>query len=171
MKILPTLRQDLIAGLVVFFVALPLCLGIAFASGAPLISGIISGVIGGIVVGSLSKSQTSVSGPAAGLSTIVAAQIQELGALETFLLAVIVAGFVQILLGILKAGALSAFFPSSVIKGLLAAIGVILILKQIPHLLGHDNDPEGILHSFKKTTRTRSASCSSFLVESSTTER
>lgn len=143
MKILPTLRQDLIAGLVVFFVALPLCLGIAFASGAPLISGIISGVIGGIVVGWLSKSQTSVSGPAAGLSTIVAAQIQELGALETFLLAVVVAGFVQIVLGALKAGALSAFFPSSVIKGLLAAIGVILILKQIPHLLGHDNDPEG----------------------------
>lgn len=143
MKYWPTLRQDLTAGLVVFFVALPLCLGIAFASGAPLISGIISGVIGGIVVGWLSKSQTSVSGPAAGLSTIVAAQIQQLGSLETFLLAVVVAGFVQIVLGVLKAGALSAFFPSSVIKGLLAAIGVILILKQIPHLLGHDNDPEG----------------------------
>lgn len=143
MKFWTTIRQDLIAGLVVFFVALPLCLGIAFASGAPLISGIISGIIGGVVVGWLSKSQTSVSGPAAGLSTLVAAQIQELGSLETFLLAVIVAGIVQIVLGIVKAGALSAFFPSAVIKGLLAAIGVILILKQIPHLLGHDNDPEG----------------------------
>lgn len=143
MKFWTTIRQDLIAGLVVFFVALPLCLGIAFASGAPLISGIISGIIGGVVVGCLSKSQTSVSGPAAGLSTLVAAQIQELGSLETFLLAVIVAGIVQIVLGILKAGALSAFFPSAVIKGLLAAIGVILILKQIPHLLGHDDDPEG----------------------------
>ncbi len=143
MKLLSTIRQDTIAGIVVFFVALPLCLGIAFASGAPLISGIISGIVGGLVVGLISGSHSSVSGPAAGLTAIVAAQISGLGSFETFLLAVVLAGVIQITLGILKAGALSAFFPSSVIKGLLAAIGVILILKQIPHLLGHDADPEG----------------------------
>ncbi len=135
--------KDATAGVVVFLVALPLCLGIALASGAPLFSGIISGIIGGIVVGAISGSHTSVSGPAAGLTAIVSAQITQLGAFETFLLAVIVAGVLQIVLGLLRAGALSAFFPSSVIKGLLAAIGVILILKQIPHILGHDSDPEG----------------------------
>lgn len=135
--------KDLTAGLVVFLVALPLCLGIALASGAPLFSGIIAGIVGGLVVGAISGSQTSVSGPAAGLTAIVAAQINQLGAFDTFLLAVLVAGVVQITLGCLRAGALSAFIPSSVIKGLLAAIGVILILKQIPHILGHDTDPEG----------------------------
>lgn len=135
--------RDLNAGLVVFLVALPLCLGVALASGAPLISGIVAGIVGGIIVGAISRSQTSVSGPAAGLTAIVAAQIVSLKAFETFLLAVLIAGVIQILFGAVRAGALSAFFPSSVIKGLLAAIGVILILKQIPHILGHDSDPEG----------------------------
>ena len=137
------LSRDLTAGLVVFLVALPLCLGIALASGAPLFSGLIAGIVGGIVVGSLSGSHTSVSGPAAGLTAIVAAQIANLGTFDAFLLAVFVGGLIQIGLGIARAGELSAFFPTSVIKGLLAAIGVILILKQIPHLVGHDSDPEG----------------------------
>lgn len=135
--------KDLLAGLIVFLVALPLCLGIALASGAPLFAGILSGVIGGVLVGLLSGSRTSVSGPAAGLTAIVAAQIQNLGAFETFLLAVVFAGVLQIILGLLRAGSLSSYFPTSVIQGLLAAIGVILILKQLPHLLGHDTDPEG----------------------------
>lgn len=138
-----TLFHDVTASIVVFLVALPLCLGIALASGAPLFSGLLAGIIGGIVVGAISGSHTSVAGPAAGLTAIVAAQIGILGSFEAFLLAVFVAGLLQIGLGIVRAGALSAFFPSSVIKGLLAAIGVILILKQIPHLLGHDTDPEG----------------------------
>ena len=136
------LRDDLTAGLVVFLVALPLCLGIALASGAPLFSGLLAGIIGGLIVGSISGSHSSVSGPAAGLTAIVATQIGALG-FEAFLLAVFIGGLLQIGLGLIKAGALSAFFPSSVIKGLLAAIGVILILKQIPHVLGHDSDPEG----------------------------
>lgn len=135
--------RDLNAGLVVFLVALPLCLGVALASGAPLFSGVVAGVIGGIVVGAISGSQSSVSGPAAGLTAIVAAQIVALKSFETFLLALFFAGILQIIFGIVKAGTLSAFFPSSVIKGLLAAIGTILILKQIPHILGHDSDPEG----------------------------
>lgn len=135
--------KDLTAGLVVFLVALPLCLGIALASNASLESGLLAGIIGGIIVGTLSGSHTSVSGPAAGLAAIVLAQISSLGSFEAFLLAVFFAGILQIALGFAKAGALSAFFPSSVIKGLLAAIGVLLILKQIPHVLGHDTDPEG----------------------------
>lgn len=138
-----TLPRDLTSGLVVFLVALPLCLGIALASNAPLFSGLLAGIVGGIVVGVVSQSHTSVSGPAAGLTVIVAAQVAALGSFETFLLAVMVGGLIQIGLGLARAGFLSAFFPSSVIKGLLAAIGVILILKQIPHLLGHDTDPEG----------------------------
>ncbi len=137
------LRDDFVASIVVFLVALPLCLGIALASGAPLASGLVAGVIGGIVVGFLSGSHTSVSGPAAGLAAVVAAQIVSLGSFEAFLLAVVVAGIIQVGLGVAKAGAMSSFFPSSVIRGLLAAIGVLLILKQIPHLLGHDTDPEG----------------------------
>ncbi|MFM9963004.1 MAG: bifunctional SulP family inorganic anion transporter/carbonic anhydrase [Planctomycetaceae bacterium] len=140
---LSTLPRDLIAGMVVFVVALPLCLGVALASNAPMFSGLVAGIVGGIVVGLLSQSQTSVSGPAAGLTAIVAAQLVSLGSFETFLLAVMIAGVFQIGLGLARAGTLSAFFPSSVIKGLLAAIGVILILKQIPHVLGHDKDPEG----------------------------
>lgn len=138
-----TLPYDLKAGLVVFLVAMPLCLGIALASGAEPFAGLLSGIVGGLVVGTISRSHTSVSGPAAGLTTIVAAQLEGLGTFDAFLLAVFVAGVFQIGLGVIKAGALSAFFPSSVIKGLLAAIGVILILKQIPHVVGHDDDPEG----------------------------
>jgi carbonic anhydrase/SulP family sulfate permease len=136
-------RRDATAGLVVFLVALPLCLGVALASGAPLFSGLIAGVVGGILVGLLSGSHTSVSGPAAGLTAVVAAQIAALGSFEAFLLAVVLAGVIQIVLGIVRAGFLAAFIPSSVIKGLLAAIGIILILKQIPHVVGHDPDPEG----------------------------
>jgi carbonic anhydrase/SulP family sulfate permease len=134
---------DLVAGLVVFLIALPLCLGIALASGTPLVSGLVSGIIGGVVVGLLSGSSTSVSGPAAGLTAVVAAQVEGLGSFDAFLLAVVIAGAMQIALGLLKAGVLSSFFPTSVIQGLLAAIGMILILKQVPHLLGHDTDPEG----------------------------
>lgn len=135
--------RDVTAGIVVFLVALPLCLGVALASDAPLLAGVLAGIIGGIVVGILSGSQTSVSGPAAGLTAIVAAQIASLGSYQAFLLAVVLAGILQIVLGCLRAGHIKAFFPSAVIKGLLAAIGVILILKQLPHLLGHDLDPEG----------------------------
>ncbi|MEK6762515.1 MAG: bifunctional SulP family inorganic anion transporter/carbonic anhydrase [Nitrospirota bacterium] len=140
-----TLPRDLTSGLVVFLVALPLCLGVALASGAPLLSGVLAGIVGGILVGMLSGSHTSVSGPAAGLTAVVAAQILSLGSFPAFLLAVVLAGLIQIGLGLARAGFLAAFFPSSVIKGLLAAIGVILILKQIPHLFGHDPDPEGDL--------------------------
>jgi carbonic anhydrase/SulP family sulfate permease len=138
------LRQDLVAGLVVFLVAVPLCLGIALASNAPPISGIIAGIVGGLVVGWISGSHTSVAGPAAGLTAVVAMQIGKLGTFETFLVAVVLAGVIQIILGICRTGFIAAFFPSSVIKGLLAAIGVILILKQIPHVLGHDADPMGV---------------------------
>ena len=150
MKPLTTIRHDIVASIVVFFVALPLCLGIAHASGAPLISGILSGIIGGLLVGTISGSQSSVSGPAAGLTAIVLAQITALGSFETFLLAVVIAGVLQIVLGLIKAGALSVFFPSSVIKGLLAAIGIILILKQIPHLVGHDTIDEGDMSFVQK---------------------
>lgn len=136
-------QTDLTAGLVVFLVALPLCLGVALASNAPLFSGILAGIIGGIVVGSLSGSPLSVSGPAAGLTAIVAAQIGKLGTFENFLAAVVVGGAIQFGLGWARCGFIAAFFPSSVIKGLLAAIGLILSLKQIPHVLGHDRDPDG----------------------------
>lgn len=135
--------HDLVAGFVVFLVALPLCLGIALASGAELFTGLLAGIVGGLVVATISGSQTSVSGPAAGLATIVAAQIAILGSFDAFLLAVVIAGLIQIGFGIAKGGALSAFFPSSVVKGLLVAIGVILILKQLPHVLGHDLDLDG----------------------------
>lgn len=140
---MPNVLRDLAAGAVVFLVALPLCLGIALASNAPLFAGLMSGIVGGIVVGAISRSHTSVSGPAAALTAIVAAQILALGSFQAFLLAVVVSGVIQILLGALRAGTLAAFFPSSVVNGLLAAIGVILVLKQIPHLVGHDSDPEG----------------------------
>ncbi|KAF3363394.1 Uncharacterized protein PHSC3_000003 [Chlamydiales bacterium STE3] len=143
LSISKTLPRDLTAGIVVFLVALPLCLGIALASNAPLFSGILAGIVGGLVVGTLSGSQTSVSGPAAGLTAVVAAQIGYLGTFEAFLVAVVLAGILQILFSIGRLGFIAAFFPSSVIKGLLAAIGVILILKQIPHLIGHDIDPIG----------------------------
>lgn len=137
------LPKDLTASVVVFLVALPLCLGVALASNAPLFSGIIAGIVGGVLVGALSGSHKSVSGPAAGLTAVVAMQIGKLGTFEAFLLAVVIAGLLQIALGIARAGFISAFFPSSVIKGLLTAIGVIIILKQIPHLLGSDADPMG----------------------------
>ena len=118
------LVADLKAGLVVFLVALPLCLGIALASNAPMFSGILAGIVGGLVVGAISRSHTSVSGPAAGLTAVVAVQIAILGSFEAFLLAVVLGGLLQIGLGILRAGALADFVPSSVIKGLLAAIGL-----------------------------------------------
>jgi MFS superfamily sulfate permease-like transporter len=132
------LKSDFSSGLVVFLVALPLCLGIALASGAPLFSGIISGVVGGIVVGLLSKSHLSVSGPAAGLTAIVLVAITDLGAFDVFLTAVLIAGLIQLLLGFLKAGGISNFFPTNVIEGMLAGIGVIIFLKQIPKALGSD---------------------------------
>lgn len=143
MKLKEYFQHDLLASLVVFLVALPLCLGIALASGAPLHAGLIAGVVGGIVAGSLSGSPLSVCGPAAGLTTIVIAAIQDLGSYEVFLSAVVLAGIIQLILGFLKAGAVGHFFPASVIKGMLAAIGLILILKQIPHAVGFDHDFEG----------------------------
>ncbi len=147
------LKYDLPAGISVFLVALPLCLGIALASGAPLYAGILSGIIGGLVVGFISGSQLAVSGPAAGLSTVVAASIISLGDFKIFLLAVIVAGLFQLLLGILKLGTISHYFPSSVIKGMLAAIGVLLLSKQIPLALGFDQPnfwTSGFLGLFSK---------------------
>ena len=137
------LKNDIPAGIVVFFVALPLCLGIALASGAPLFSGLISGIIGGIVVGALSGSKIGVSGPAAGLAAIVLVAIGDLDGFQNFLVAVVLAGIIQILFGILKAGVIGYFFPSSVIKGMLTGIGIIIILKQIPHFFGYDSEPEG----------------------------
>lgn len=137
------LKTDLLSGLIVFLVALPLCLGIALASGAPLFSGIIAGVIGGIVVGMLSGSQLSVTGPAAGLTAIVLAGISTLGSFDLFLLSVMIAGAIQLILGFLKAGTISNYFPSNVIEGMLAGIGIIIILKQIPHAVGYDKDSEG----------------------------
>lgn len=143
------LKSDFPASIVVLLVAIPLCLGIALASGAPLFSGIISGIIGGIVVGALSKSSLGVSGPAAGLAVIVLVAIQELGAFDIFLLAVVIAGIFQIILGVLKAGVIGYYFPSSVIKGMLTGIGIIIILKQIPHAFGYDADFEGDMNFFQ----------------------
>ncbi len=137
------IKYDLPAGLVVFLVALPLCLGIALASGAPLFSGVITGIVGGVVVALISGSALSVSGPAAGLTVIVFNSIHQLGTFETFLLAVVLAGVIQVILGLLRAGIIGHYFPSSVIKGMLAAIGLILIFKQIPHAFGYDKDNEG----------------------------
>jgi len=136
-------RQDLPASIVVFFVAVPLCLGIALASGAPLFAGIIAGIIGGIVVGIASGSPLGVSGPAAGLAVIVLTSIATLGSWPVFLLAVVLAGVIQLALGFAKAGFIAYFFPSSVIKGMLTGIGLLIILKQIPHALGWDKDMEG----------------------------
>lgn len=137
------LKTDFSSGLVVFLVALPLCLGIALASGAPLFSGIISGVIGGIIVGCLSNSHLSVSGPAAGLTAIVLTAITDLGSFELFLTAVVLAGCIQLVLGFIKAGTISNYFPNNVIEGMLAGIGVIIFLKQLPHAVGYDPDFEG----------------------------
>lgn len=138
-----TLKNDIPASIVVFFVALPLCLGIALASGAPLFSGLIAGIVGGIIVGSLSGSKIGVSGPAAGLAAIVLAAIATLGSYQNFLLAVVLGGIIQLIFGFLKAGIIGYYFPSSVIKGMLTGIGIIIILKQIPHFFGYDADPEG----------------------------
>lgn len=134
---------DLPAGFVVFLVALPLCLGVALASGAPLFAGVIAGIVGGLVMGFLSGSPLGVSGPAAGLAAIVLTSIEQLGTFEAFLLAVIISGVFQLILGLLQAGIIAYFFPSSVIKGMLAAIGVIIALKQLPHAVGYDNNLEG----------------------------
>jgi len=137
------IKSDIPASIVVFFVALPLCLGIALASGAPLFSGLIAGIVGGIFVGALSGSKIGVSGPAAGLAAIVLTAIGALGGYENFLVAVVLGGIIQILFGVLKAGIIGYYFPSSVIKGMLTGIGIIIILKQIPHFFGYDPDPEG----------------------------
>ncbi len=145
MELFKHLKKDLPASLVVLFVAVPLCLGIALASGAPLISGLIAGVIGGIVVGALSKSSLGVSGPAAGLAVIVLNAIDQLGAFEIFLMAVVIAGLMQLALGYAKAGIIGYYFPSAVIKGMLAGIGIVIALKQIPHAVGYDADFEGDL--------------------------
>jgi len=136
-------KSDLPASIVVFFVAVPLCLGIALASGAPLFSGIIAGIVGGIIVGIASGSSLGVSGPAAGLAVIVLTSIASLGSWPAFLLAVVIAGIIQLALGFAKAGFIAYFFPSSVIKGMLTGIGLLIILKQIPHALGWDKDAEG----------------------------
>jgi len=137
------IKNDLPASIVVFFVALPLCLGIALASGAPLFSGLIAGIIGGIVVGSISGSKIGVSGPAAGLAAIVLTAIGTLGGYENFLVAVVLGGVIQLIFGFLKAGIIGYYFPSSVIKGMLTGIGIIIVLKQIPHFFGYNIDPEG----------------------------
>ncbi|MGZ3845647.1 MAG: SulP family inorganic anion transporter [Flavisolibacter sp.] len=164
---LKTFGADFPSSIVVFLVALPLCLGIALASNAPLFSGIIAGIIGGIVIGSLSGSQLSVSGPAAGLTAIVAAAILKLPTFETFLLAVVICGALQVVFGFIKAGVIGDYVPNCVIKGMLAAIGLILILKQLPHLVGYDanflgdesfqqgnneNTFSGIIHSLNYIT-------------------
>ena len=144
------LKKDLPASVVVFLVALPLCLGIALASEAPLFSGLIAGIIGGIIVASISGSQLSVTGPAAGLTAIVAASIADLGNYQLFLVAVVLAGVFQIILGVIKAGTIGNYFPSSVIEGMLAAIGLTLIKKQLPRALGHDGDIFGDEGFFKQ---------------------
>ena len=141
-------KADVLAGLVVFLVALPLCLGIAVASGAPPFAGIISGVIGGIAVGYLSNSNVSVSGPAAGLIAIILVAIADLG-YQHFLSAVIIAGAIQLLLGLAKAGGISSYFPTSVIEGMLVAIGIIIIKKELPHAIGYDVEHEGDFYSYQ----------------------
>jgi len=137
------LRYDLPASIVVCFVAVPLCLGIALASGAPLFSGLIAGIVGGLVVGAISASPLGVSGPAAGLAVIVLSAIGTLGSFETFLLAVVLAGVIQVLMGLARGGVLGYFFPSAVIKGMLTGIGLLIFLKQLPHAVGYDKQPEG----------------------------
>ncbi|WP_431167127.1 SulP family inorganic anion transporter [Tenacibaculum halocynthiae] len=139
-----TIKNDLPASVVVFFVALPLCLGIALASGAPLFAGLIAGIIGGTIVGGLSGSKIGVSGPAAGLAAIVLSAIGTLGGYENFLVAVVLGGVIQVLLGVLKAGVIGYYFPSSVIKGMLTGIGIIIIIKQIPFFFGYDKSAESI---------------------------
>ena len=139
------LKNDLPSGLVVFLVALPLCLGISLASGAPFFSGLISGIIGGVVIGSLSTSKLSVSGPAAGLAALVLAAITNIGSFELFLCAVLIAGILQVLMGLARLGGIANYFPSSVIKGMLTSIGILIIAKQIPHSVGYNKDEKGSL--------------------------
>ena len=146
------LGRDLPSSVVVFLVALPLCLGIALASGAPPLSGLIAGIVGGIVVGSLSGSPLGVSGPAAGLAVIVLNGIESLPSLEIFAVAVMIGGLVQVLLGVIRAGVIGLYFPSSVIQGMLAAIGIIIFLKQLPHAVGFDEEPEGSLQFASNAT-------------------
>jgi MFS superfamily sulfate permease-like transporter len=148
--LLASWRQDVPASIVVALVALPLCLGVALASGAPLISGLVAGIVGGIVVGAISRSALSVSGPAAGLTTIVLAAITSLPSFEAFLLSVCLAGALQLLFAASRGGVIAEFVPGAVITGMLAAIGLILILKQIPHAVGYDADPEGDFSFFQK---------------------
>ena len=148
-NVLANLRYDIPAGLAVFLVAVPLCLGIAMASGAPLFSGLIAGILGGILVPVISRSALGVSGPAAGLAVVVLTAIQDIG-FEAFLLAVVIAGIFQAGMGFVKAGIIGYFFPSSVISGMLAGIGIIIFLKQIPHAFGYDSDYEGDM-SFVQT--------------------
>ena len=143
-------RNDFLAGMVVFLVALPLCLGIAVASGAPPFAGIITGILGGIVVGYLSSSNVSVSGPAAGLIAIVLVAITTLG-FGNFLLAIMIAGAFQLILGFAKAGTISSYFPSGVIEGMLTAIGIIIIKKELPHAIGYDKEHEGDFFSYELT--------------------
>ena len=135
-----TIGQDAPAGLVVFLVALPLCLGISLASGAPLLAGVVAGIVGGVLVSWLSGSAVSVSGPAAGLTTIVLSGIATLGSFPAMLTATAVAGVFQIIMGLARAGIIALYFPAAVIRGMLAAIGIILLMKQIPHFLGADSD-------------------------------
>ena len=142
-------RDDVLAGIVVFLVALPLCIGIALASNAPPLAGVVAGIVAGLIVGPLSNAQVTVSGPAAGLTAVVAAEIAAIGSFEGLLVAVALAGVIQIFLGIIRGGFIKSFVPASVVRGLLSAIGVILILKQIPHLFGHDTDPEGEMSFFQ----------------------
>ena len=142
------LKTDVLSGMVVFLVALPLCLGIAVASGAPPFAGIITGILGGIVVGLLSSSNVSVSGPAAGLIAIILIAITDLG-YETFLVAVVIAGLIQLTLGFARAGSISSYFPTSVIEGMLAAIGIIIIKKEFPHAIGYDKAHEGDFFAFQ----------------------
>ncbi len=148
------LKYDTPASIVVLLVALPLCLGIALASGAPLISGIIAGIVGGFVVGAISGSHTGVSGPAAGLAVVVLNSITELGSFELFLVAVVIAGVIQIVIGLLKGGIIAYYFPSSVIMGMLAGIGIIIFLKQLPHAFGDDRDTEGDLEFIQQDGET-----------------
>lgn len=144
------LKSDISSGLVVFLIALPLCLGISLASGAPLITGIIAGIVGGIVVGFFSKSNINVSGPAASVALVIFTAISDLGSYEAVLLAVVLSGVIQIIWGFMGAGATAYFFPSSMIKGFLASIGLILILKQIPHAVGYNTTFQG-LTSFQES--------------------
>ncbi|GAA5035547.1 sulfate permease [Marivirga lumbricoides] len=159
------LKNDSLAAIVAFLVALPLCLGIALASGTPLFSGIISGVVGGILVSMLSGSQLAVSGPAAGLAVIVLNAIEDIGFFEGFLVTVVLAGFIQLAMGFLKAGTIGNFFPSSVIKGMLAAIGILLIRKQIPYALGYNTDYLGRLDFWQTNEENIFSILNSLLVE------